>query len=245
MLKPILLAAGVLAAGLALSAHDAAAGPITVLNPSFESPALAAPGDSNGPGGGIDSWTTNSSGAAAAAGVWYLPDAPYFTVPAPNGNQVAFIYTGTGATGSGSIAQTTGSLFQSATNYTLSFYVGQLALAGGIPYPGTVDAILYEGSTSNVLATFPVTAPLSGPGSFQLDSFTFAAGINPYASGDIGIEFSVAGGSNSMATFDNVSLNASAIASSIPEPASFLFLGAGLLGFAALRRRAKVAAGAV
>jgi hypothetical protein len=241
MLKPILLAAGAFAAGLTLFAHDAAAGPITVLNPSFESPALAAPGDSNGPGGGITSWTTNSFGTSAAAGVWYLPDAPYYTVNAPDGNQVAFIYSGTGATGGGSITQTTSSLFQANTNYTLSFYAGQLALTGGFTYPDTVDAILYEGSTSNVLATFPVTAPLSGPDSFQLDSFTFSAGINPYASGNIGIEFYSEGVANSMATFDNVSLSAST-AAAIPEPASLLFLGAGLIGFAIRRRRAKAPA---
>jgi len=179
MLKPILRAAGALAAGLMLFAHDAAAGPITVLNPSFESPALAAPGDSNGPGGGITNWTTNSFGTSAAAGVWYLPDAPYYTVNAPDGNQVAFIYSGTDPTGGGSIAQTTSSLFQAGTSYTLSFDVGQLALTGGFTFPGTVDAILYEGSTSNVLATFPVTAPLSGPDSFQLDTFTLPAGPIP------------------------------------------------------------------
>ncbi len=238
MLKLILRA--VLTAGLALSAHYAAADPITVLNPSFESPVLAATGNSNN--GPIDNWTITSFGSAAAAGVWYLPDAPYFTVNAPDGNQVAFIYGGTGVTGGGSIAQTTSSLFQSGTNYTLSFYVGQLALAGGLTYPGTVDAILYEGSTSNVLATFPVTAPLSGPGSFQLDSFTLPAEANPYASGDIGIEFSAAGGSGSFVTFDDVSLNASAAAAAIPEPASLLFLAAGLIGFAMRRRNAKAPA---
>ncbi len=233
MLKPI-LRAGALAAGLALSAHDASAGAITVLNPSFESPALASPGSSNN--GPIDNWTINSTGSAAGVGVWYLPDAPYFTVGAPDGNQVAFIYSGTGVTGSGSISQTTTSLFQAGTNYTLSFYVGELALSGGLTYPGTVDAILYEGSTSNVLATFPVTAPLSGPGSFQLDSFTLPAELNPYASDNIGIEFYAAGGSGSFVTFDDVSLVASA-AASIPEPASLLLLGAGVIGFALRRRR--------
>ena len=109
MLKPIL---GAVAIGLALSAHVAAAAPVTVLDPSFELPALAGPGTSNGPTGGIADWTTSSTGNAASAGVWYLPQAPYFTIGAPVGNQVAFVYSGTGATGSGLISQTTSAPFQ-------------------------------------------------------------------------------------------------------------------------------------
>jgi len=45
-----------------------------------------------------------------------------------------------------------------------------------------------------------------------------------------------------MATFDNVSLSASVAAAPIPEPASLLFLGAGLIGFAMRRRRVKAPA---
>ncbi len=73
MLKLILRAA--LAAGLMLFAHYAAADPITVLNPSFESPTLAAPGDSNGPSGPITNWTISTFGTGPTAGVWYLPEA--------------------------------------------------------------------------------------------------------------------------------------------------------------------------
>ncbi len=170
--------------------------------------------------------------------MWYLPDAPYLTVNAPDGNQVAYIYSGTGTTGGGAISQTTSTLFQAGTNYTLTFDVGELALAGGLTYPGTVDAILYEGSGSNVLASFAVAAPSSGPDSFQQDVFTLPAEANPYPSGDIGIEFSSSGGSGAFVTFDDVSLDATPV----PEPASLPLLAAGLLGFAMLRRRANAPA---
>jgi HpiC1 cyclase/PEP-CTERM motif len=239
------VSAAAVTAALAATASPAWAVPVTIVNSSFESPALSGPGTSNGPTGGVDGWTTSSTGTDASVGVWYLPQAPYFTIGAPDGNQVAFMYSGTGATGSGTLAQTTGALFQTGTTYTLSFEVGELVPANGFTFPATVNAILYEGSTTNVLATFAVAAPLSGPGTFQLDSDIFSAATNPFASGDVGIEFSIAGGPNSMATFDDVTLDAAPAATGVSEPTSLSLLGAGLIGFALLRRRRGTLPGAM
>ena len=237
-----MIIAGGLAAGVALSAHDADATVITVNNNDFElptNPALTVGQQSftnTTNFNALPSWNVATTGGGYA-GVWYLPSAPNYTIPAPSGNQVGYLNPN-GATSS--IFQTTSSLFQNNTTYTLSFYVGQEATATNAFPTGGVTAILYEGNTSTVLDTITVLAP--GQDSFALDSFNFSASNDP-TGGDIGIEFLAAG--TGEVAIDDVGLTTGGAggggggASSVPEPAGLPLLGIALLGFVAFNYRQK------
>ena len=145
------IAAAVMMAALAYAGH-ASATPLTLNNASFELP-TQAPGVI-GPAGFITNWTAGGAGLAGVVNIPSIPGA--FSIGAPDGNQVAYI------NGGSNISQTTGSLFQTNTTYTLSVFVGQDSIDPFAP----LQAILYEGNTSQELTFFTLASP--GPDAFGL-----------------------------------------------------------------------------
>lgn len=104
------------------------------------------------------------------------------------------------------------------STYTLSF-----DMAGNRRGAGTETVTVGFGSASTVLsfANASSTAPWQ---SFSL-SFT------PSTSGSYTLSFANAGGDNQGAMLDNITVT------TVPEPASMLLMGAGLLAVAGLKRR--------
>ena len=216
--------AAVVALGALAFAGHAHAGPITLNNASFELPTQVPGGI--GPAGLITNWTTGGTGIA---GVINIPSPGLFSVNAPDGNQVAYLTTGA------NISQTSGTLFQTNTNYTLSFYVGQDLVNA---FSG-LQAVLYEGNISQQLASFTVGAP--GPNSFGLDSFSWSSLSNPYLTDNIGVAF-IGGGTFGTSFVDLVNLSSggggggsgggsSGGGSGVPEPGTVAIFLTALLGW--------------
>ena len=132
-----LLCASLLAVGNAWST------PIAILNAGFEDPPTASFG------GAINDWTILGD-----AGAWNINAMPlgFWTVPAPEGNQVATL-VGVGVPGPGTLSQVVGVL-AADTIYTFSGMVGHpIGFSSGTIY----TAQLLAGG--NILATTSGTGP--------------------------------------------------------------------------------------
>ena len=142
---------------------------------------------------------------------------------APDGSQIAFL--GNGA----SISQTTGTMFQAGTNYTLNFEAGVDINNAWSP----LTIVFYAGDPSQVLHSTTIVAPPASTGYFGAESISLGLPNNSY-SGYLGIEFI---SSSNYDFIDDVTLSSgSGGGSAVPEPASLSILGVGLLGFAMWRR---------
>ena len=219
---------------------------IPVLNSSFESPVLA-PGASQA--GSFTGWTSGGPGGG-------LLGANPADFTAPHGVQVAYTGPGNGSL----IYQDTGVQVIEGHIYALSAYVGQLENSRGnlplydyrilVGWGGhdlaTTNFLLGESSAYTTNGGF---AGLIGPSSFTLVQNGGIAG--PGASGNLLI-FLDGGNANSYgvsgeALWDLVQLTDTSVGTSggptgptlVPEPASLLILGTGLLGISASRRRRK------
>ncbi|CAO5001971.1 PEP-CTERM protein-sorting domain-containing protein [Microcystis aeruginosa] len=184
---------------------------ITILNPSFESPALTQ-GTFNQ---AINNWTLTN-------GSWQGTFRPNigpnlnFTQAVPNGSQTAYSNGGT-------ISQTLTATLQANTQYTLGAFVGRRA--AGTAFPG-YSIELWAGTTL-----------LASNGSVTPDAGTFAPVTVNYTSGSSGsligqlleIRLISSIGTNAQTNFDQITLNATPIPT--PEPSAILgLLGFGLLG---------------
>jgi hypothetical protein len=205
-------------------------GPVSITNPSFESPAQAT---------GVftfdnaTGWTVTGYG-----GVWNPQIGPNngsnFFSSIPNGNEILF----DGYSASADATQSLGVSLLANTVYTLTYWVGQRY---DVPL-STYTVALKAGST--VLASDSAGAP--GAGSFVQRTITFTTGASPVA-GVLNLDFAATGfavnGAPGQTEFDMVALDASpSVTGPTPEPASIGLIGFGLVGAALVARRKRVAA---
>ena len=199
------------------------ASPVTVENWSFESSSVTDPGAWSY---GIEGWAHD--GGDAFGGIW-VPSSGY-TMDVPDGNSIGFL-------SEGSIWQETNHQIEANTTITLSLDIGNRDLEGyGLPEEYDVSLMAYGGTAGDtVLASSGALIP--GVGLFE----TLTLSYNPLL-GDVGKNLGIkifSGGSQ--LNFDNVRLSNDAVAgtNAVPEPASMLLLGTGLLGLAGYGRKKK------
>jgi hypothetical protein len=258
-----MIAAGGLAAGLALSAHDAAATVVNLNNPNFDASVGLAPDSdqyitANTGTVAVPGWTINgfagTTGTSGTLAPNYTSPGVYFnTTPNWSAPQVGAIGgtltpLGAAAGNPSSISQNTSQTFSgSAGTITLNLSLG--AALGTTLGTGGEALILANGGLA--LGTgLPVNLETGGtvlgaaitPGTFAAETYTFTLnGVQAAAlAGDtVGIELY---NPDTTAVFiDNVALSGTVFtaASSIPEPAGLPLLGIALLGFAAYHYRNK------
>ncbi len=205
----------ILVGALSCAAHAA---PVSVANPSFESPALS----------GANAFTTVApagwTSTGGSSGVW-LPSITGYA--APDGVQVAY--------SNGSVlSQTLADVLTANTEYTLTVSVG---LRPGIPAPG-YEVTLLAGST--VLGTVNQSSVSLVSGHFVPVQVAYFAVAGDSLIGQA-LEIRL-GSSAAQVNFDAVSLDARLIQApgetAVPLPAA-LPLFASALGLSALLRRRK------
>jgi hypothetical protein len=196
----------------------AVASPITINNPSFETPVQCA-----------GCFTYDSSTGWVSVGsvsTWrpILGAGQYDSIP--DGSQVAAI----GEPGAGEIYQDLTATLLANTTYTLTFWVGQRS---DTPLSAYDVALLAGGSTlgSN-------TDGDPSPGTFIEQTIVYNSGSAPAELGQT-LEITVSGNGDGQADFDLFSLDATptGTTSSTPEPSNF-WLVLGGLGLVAWFRRA-------
>jgi len=199
--------------------RSASASPIPILNPGFESPATPM----------VTSTVTSWTQTVGVSGVWNINADPsgYWTVSAPEGNQIAFISTGRpGSPGPAAISQILTATLQANTLYTLTGFVGDpIGFAAG-----TVSTVsLIAGLTT--VATLPISAPA---GTFTPFSLTFNSDSSLLVGQALQIQLS---SNQEQSGFDAIALNATPV----PVPSSIWLLMSGGLwvaGFGLRKARA-------
>jgi hypothetical protein len=193
----------------------AAASPITINNPSFETPALTCtPGPACYSLNVFDSWTV-ASGQTGTFRPSVGPGQEFTALP--NGLQVAAI--GNEIAG-GAIYQDLSATLAADTTYTLTFWVGRRS---DFPFDsGYAVSLMANGST---LASATGASPAAG--SFVQQTLSFATGASPAQLGqtlriDVSAPFESA-----QADFDLFALDASP-STTVPEPSTFALLIIGL-----------------
>jgi hypothetical protein len=197
-------------------------GTISITNPDFESPSCLPQTTSAQPCGTPTGWTAGGNGNAVA----FLP-ASTDPTQAESGSQYA--YTNGGA----SLEQVLSTTIQAGVDYDLTIWVANRTNAGagfcsGCTFDPEVELI--SATTDTVLGTASGSTPsVDGWSEWTLAYDAPASGV------PIGEDLEIVLSANAnQGDFDNVTLT-----SSVPEPSTFLFAGAGLLvlGFAARRRQ--------
>ena len=203
------------------------ANPVTIENGSFEFSSGTEgfhPDYGTWYSGDITGWDYSGDGIY---GIW-APTA-WYTDDVPDGDSIGYL-------NEGSIRQTTNHLIEANNVFTLSLDIGNRS-DPGVGFP-EYSVNLMAGNTKLDWDGEPVLFPDPGEGLFSTLtlSYTVLEGdLN--IGGLLGIEI-VSGGRQ--LNFDNVVLNNDAIANhAVPEPATMLLLGTGLLGLAGYGRKKK------
>lgn len=184
---------------------------IAIINPGFESPVTT--GFNIGP---FTGWALSGSGG----GVWNINAAPlgFWTAPAPEGNQIAFVGRDDPPGAPASIVQTLSAVLQNNSVYTLTGFVGHPIGFGATPDPDTVYTI-------ELLAGGAVVGTLSGTGpegSFSAFQLQFDSSGSALVGQTLGIRLS---SSKQQTGFDQIQLDASTLG--VPEPSSILLIAMG------------------
>jgi hypothetical protein len=226
---------------------------ISIPNGDFESPATLTFGN------GIANWTQVGN----PGGVWNInadpcpfdPKVCYWTVPAPDGNQVGFLASGGG--GSGGLEQALNSFLTADTLYTLTGWIGTPAtspqdLEFQSNYTISLLAVGTDGTDhllSSLSSNCPpasktsagttndtcTSAPLPPLQEFSQFVLSFDSSGSPNFVGDqLEIRLSSDGPQTAV---DALALTAEPIPVSIPEPATLALLGVALAGIGLARRR--------
>jgi hypothetical protein len=193
------------------------AGSIPIVNASFEDPVTSTYTNS-----GATGWTLTGTGG----GVWNINADPlgFWTVPAPEGNQIGWLSPAPAPGGPATYSQVLSSVLQADSTYTLTGEVGHPIGYGATI--GTVYTISLLAGT-NVLASISGTGP---EGSFAPFTLTFDSHGSSFVGQSLEIELS---SSQAQTGFDAIALTAQ----SIPEPSSIFLLACGLLGLLGWSRK--------
>lgn len=223
----------ILVAGGCCASVPAFANLLTIVNPSFETPATTTYTYGIAGANPIPGWTISGAGAAGVqnAATYGVTGTP------PDGLQFGFMNNqpqNNSLAPSTAVSQTLGDTLQASTTYTLSIDVG--GRTDGLN-PGTGYSIsLYAGS-SQIASVTPATPP-TGSWMALTASYTSPISVTPgqFLQIDISMPTNAV---NQQLDFDNVTLNASPV----PEPSVWKIAGALLLvsgafqGFRLLRNR--------
>lgn len=212
---------------LMLNSNIALADYISINNASFEDNVVFT--KNNGYGsyevGLIPGWVIDNG----IAGVWQ-PNSIPFPSGVPDGSNVAIINN------SGSISQILSDTLIANTTYTLQVYVGNRA---GIMNFSIPVIELYAGET--LLNDNNSTNP--DDGFFNVATVTYSAQAGDANIGhNLKIVFKNAAcqQGSCQISFDKVTLDVAKNDTPVPEPATLLLLGLGLMGLAGIRRKLKI-----
>jgi hypothetical protein len=227
--------------GVVGGAGEASAAPVAIANPSFESPAQAAPGDYEFPN--ITGWNTQGFN-----GVAYNESSVYYS-SIPDGNQFAFSFSQSSFAFPQlySITQILPTDILASTTYTLQVYVGTPLATSSAGYiiglaDGATGGINVLNAENPLLASTTGASPSAGTWVEETVTYTSPSSGSPI--GDpLMIVLSEPGNSGGLSAnlqtdFDAVTLDAApATSSAVPEPAGLLLYGAGLVVLTVYRKR--------
>jgi hypothetical protein len=211
---------------------------VEVINPSFESPAIAAGTfQTTAPPAGWSNYAYIDVFAGRDVGVLNPATTTLYADPAPHGANVAVVFLLTGGPTESGIQQTLSTSLMAGMQYTLNVHVGNIAPDGGpfnfTGFPGYRVALMAGGQE----IAFDNNTLTPGEGRFLESTVQFSAGASHALLGQpLGIRLvSLDGPSGIEVNFDNVRLDATAV----PEPSTWGLAVGGLLVLVAARRSRK------
>ena len=200
----------------------------SITNGSFEAPVVPVASFTNFPSGStlITGWTVVGLGASITSGTF---SQECCTFPAQDGNQWLDL-TGDGTNSVGGVEQTVATT--AGTQYTLSFWVGNIFDPGGIFGTTSTVNVRLGGIGGTSLGAFTNSSTTTGTQVWQHFTTNFTA-TGPSATLDYLNAYPDNDNSNGL---DNVSLTA--IATGVPDPGTLSLVGLGIIGLGLIRRRA-------